>query len=167
MRTFDFASGVNDLLTVGELESPDAASRELFERLFKAPIPDFPRHVVARYGADQALAGYVHFTPMADFYLCGGMGLDARLYRRMPAAHRERIGAAGGVAEIMLRASFANLRDRDAIFGYCGDARAMRVDLRAGFERLDHPYLIVHWTRRLPADVQAGRVAAAHALGPF
>ena len=58
-------------------------------------------------------------------------------------------------------------REKRGLFGYCGDTKAMNVDLRAGFERTDHPYLIVRWQQPLSAEAMRAQLQAAKALGPF
>jgi hypothetical protein len=170
-RVLAFASTVADVLSIAEVDDAAPCAGELFERAFRATIPDYPRHYIAQYRptADHAapVVGYVHFTPYEDVYLCGGMVIDARAYRTMRTQDRDRIGAAGGITEIMLRACFADLTDRPAIFGYCGDTKAMRVDLRAGFVPTLHPYLIVHWKHALTETAQQALIARAHAIGPF
>ena len=100
-------------------------------------------------------------------YLCGGLCIDARSYRRVDQSSRDRIAAAGGIAEILLRECFADLTDRDVIFGHCGDAKAKRVTLRAGFETTQHQYLIVHWKRDLTHERRQALIAVADAIGPF
>jgi hypothetical protein len=168
MKSLRVQDSIRDLVHVEEQAIPDQAAAALFRRLFNAEIPDFPRHFVARLLApERPVIGYVHFTPMPDMYLCGGMCLDARAYRHMSAEHRKRIGECGGIAEIMLRACFAELSDKPAIFGYCGDTKAMRVDLRAGFEPTAHTHLIVHWTASGDSSLHAGLIEQAAQLGPF
>ena len=141
----------------------------LFERLFGDPLPDFPRHFVLRYvggGAPVPLA-YAHFTPWEGSYLGGGMAFDERAYRRLPAAHRARIRAAGGVTEFLLRRIRAMLADGIALFGHVGEPRAERVDLRAGYERTAHPHVIVCWQHELPPAERAALVERVATLGPF
>jgi hypothetical protein len=168
MRVLDYQSGIADILQISEVPALDDACKDLFRRLFNAPAPDTPRHFVAHYGPSfDIVAGYVHFTPFDDVYLGGGMGLDARLYRQMSKEHRQRISDAGGIIEVLLRASFIELADKDAVFGYCGDTKAMRVDLRAGFVPTEYPHLIVFWPRTLTRDRQAELIGKAHAVGPF
>ena len=159
---------ISDLLEIVEIDDAESFAGDLFKRLFNASIPDFPRHYIATYLADTTMvAGYVHFTKAAEIYLCGGLCIDARLYRQMPATLRTRVGSDGGIAEVMLRECFSDLNDRDAIFGYCGDLKSMKVCLRAGFLPTQHPFLIVHWKKTLTVDRKNQLIAKAHAVGLF
>lgn len=152
-----------------EVDDVEAAAGELFRHSFRGAPPDFPRHYIARATIDRAwrTIGYVHMTSTDDVYLCGGMCMDERVYRRLPAARRATLKAIGGVAEQMLRHVFADCSDARAIFGYVGDRRAERVDLRAGFRHTAHKHLIVYWPRPLPESEQQALIAKVAALGPF
>jgi hypothetical protein len=59
------------------------------------------------------------------------------------------------------------LTDCVAWFGYCGDAKALRVDLRVGYEQLDHPYLIVKWMQPLDATARKKWIDDVLCIGPF
>ena len=170
-RVLTYSCAVSDLLEVIEMVAPPAPAAVLFRKSFNAEIPQFPHHMLVRYiggnHEEPPIVGYVHFTATKDFYLCGGMCIDATAYKRMATTHRTRIGEAGGITEIMLRACFHDLSDKPAIFGYCGDVRAMKVDLRAGFVPTQHPYLIVHWKHEISDSSKAELVAAAYAIGAF
>jgi hypothetical protein len=142
----------------------------LFRRRFGSDAPDYPRHFVA-FHADAPMRftplGYIHYSPFEDSWLCGGMVMDDRAYRRLPAHHRAAIRAAGGVAEIMLRDTFARLRDAPAIWGYVGDKLAEAVDRRVGFIDTGARHVMVVWNRELPDADKAERLAKVVALGPF
>lgn len=152
-----------------EVDDAEAAAGELFRRSFRGDPPDFPRHYVARAALDGSwpTIGYVHMTPTERIYLCGGMCIDERVYRRLPAERRATLKAIGGIAEHMLRYVFADCSDGLAIFGYVGDRRAERVDLRAGFRHTGHKHLIVYWPRPLPESGQRALIEQAAAIGPF
>jgi hypothetical protein len=164
------AVSAQDLLCVQEVAAADFFAGGLFRRKFRVPPPDFPMHFVSFYRAapsDVRVVGYVHYSEFEDGYLCGGLVIDDRLYRRMPSAHREAIRKDGGIAEHLLRASFARLGHAAAIWGYVGDSRAERVDERVGFRRTDHPYVMVCWMRDLPDADKRARIARVVALGAF
>jgi hypothetical protein len=164
------AFSAQDLLCVQEVAAADFFAGELFRRKFHVPPPDFPIHFVSFYRAapsDVRVIGYVHYSEFEDSYLCGGLVIDDRLYRRMPVAHREAIRKGGGIAEHLLRASFARLGHAAAIWGYVGDTRAERVDARVGFRRTDHPYVMVCWMRDLSDADKSARLARVIALGAF
>jgi len=164
------AISAQDLLCVEEVSAADFLAGALFRRKFHVPPPDFPIHFVSFYRAapaDVSVIGYVHFSEFEDSYLCGGLVIDDRLYRRMPIAHREAIRNAGGIAEHLLRAGFARLAHAAAIWGYVGDTRAERVDERVGFRRTDHPYVMVCWMRELSEADKRARLSRVIALGAF
>jgi hypothetical protein len=168
LRTLPNTHAVGDVINICEVDDAAPYAGELFHRSFRATIPDFPRHYIATYcGTTKQTVGYVHFTKTDDMYLCGGLCIDARYFRHMLQVERTRISDEGGIAEIMLRECFADLADCDAIFGHCGDTKAMRVCLRAGFVPTQYQYLIVHWKRPLTLERQQQLIEIANAVGAF
>jgi hypothetical protein len=166
----DEISSIDEIVCVEEVNDAEYFIGDLFRRRFHHDPPDYPKHYVAYYRAAAArfiAVGYVHHSMFEDVYLCGGMVIDDRAYRRIPAAHRKIIREAGGIAEKLLRDTFARLAHAPAIWGYVGDKQALEVDLRAGFIRTDHPHVIVRWNQELPEDQKAARLAHIIALGPF
>lgn len=161
---------LSDCLQIVEVEDASPFVGELFQRRFVAQVPDFPRHFVALYSDNQKhwqALGYVHQTEHKGSYLCGGLVMDNFLYRHVKAQHRQRIAQAGGVAELLLRRSFALLGDCDAIWGYVGDKQARKVDLRVGFEATEHPYLMVVWRRPFSTKKKAAMIQEFIQLGAF
>lgn len=158
-------------LDIREVADGGFQARELFRRHFGDEPPAIPHHVIAfERAADGAATPvcYVHFTPLGDLLLGGGACVDRRAMRRMTPVLREAIRAGGGLYRITLEWAVRHFAPtHKAIFGYCGDALAERVDLAAGFERTGHRHLLVHWTRDLDEAERARLVAQAHAIGPF
>lgn len=164
------AKSVSDIIRVEEIGDAEFYAGDLFRRRFRSDPPDYPKHYVAFYrqGRTRYLpVGYIHYSQFEDSYLCGGMVIDDRLYRRIPAPHRKLIKGAGGIAEIMLRETFARLSHAAAIWGYVGDKQAEEVDLRAGFRHTHHPYIMVVWNRDLAEAEKAARLERVIALGHF
>lgn len=164
------AASVSDIVHVDEVGDAEFYAGDLFRRRFGHAPPAFPSHYVAFYRASRSSywpAGYVHYAAFEDMYMCGGMVVDDRLYRRIPTEHRALIRNAGGIAEIMLRDTFARLRHAPAIWGYVGDKQAEAVDLRAGFVHTHHPHVMVVWNRALPEVEKAALIERVIALGPF
>lgn len=164
------ATSVRDIIRVEETGDAEFYAGDLFRRRFGGDPPDYPRHYVAFYREGRARylpVGYIHYSPFEDSYLCGGMVIDDRLYRRIAAPHRKLIREAGGIAEIMLRETFARLARAPAIWGYVGDKQAEEVDVRAGFRHTHHPHVMVVWNRDLPEAERAARLERVIALGPF
>jgi hypothetical protein len=164
------AGSIEDILRVEETTTAEFFAGDLFRRRFGGAPPDYPRHFVAFYRAGRSVywpIGYVHYTAFEDSFLCGGMVMDDRLYRRVPGAHRQLIKQVGGVAERLLRETFARLADAPAIWGYVGDRQAEAVDVRVGFRHTRHPHVMVVWKRELPDSEKEARLDRVVALGPF
>lgn len=171
-------------LAIAGMKDATAVATDLFRRCFGQPfptprddvglaIPTPPEHwfqYVARYrwpGGEEETVGFVNFIRFEDVYLEGGMCVDESFYRRMPREHFRACRARGGIAQMMMAAAAADLDDADAWFGYCGDAKALAVDLRAGYERTRHPKLIVKWFRALPQERREALIERIAAIGPF
>jgi hypothetical protein len=161
---------ISEVLKIEEVSDAAFFIGDLFRRRFRCEAPTFPRHYVAFYRESSARyvpVGYVHYTQFEDSYLCGGLVIDERLYRHIPLQDRRVIRQAGGIAEVMLRDTLARLREAVAIWGYVGDKQAEAVDVRAGFRRTTHSYLMVVWNRDVPEDERDARLVRISALGPF
>ncbi len=145
-----------------------SAIGDLFERSFNSSPPTFPIHFICSLIHHEAsvVLGYVHHTRESRYYLGGGMCVDSRAYRRLEAPMRQAIQDLGGIAHWMLDRSCNFLNDREAVFGYVGDRRALNVDLRTNFQTTRHPRLIVRWLGDIPPDADA-LIDEVHALGPF
>jgi len=164
------AKSIDDIVHVDEVGDAEFYAGDLFRRRFRSDPPGYPRHYVAFYREGRTRyrpAGYIHYSAFEDTFLCGGMVIDDRVYRRIPAAHRAIIKSAGGIAELMLRETFARLSAAPAIWGYVGDKQAEEVDVRAGFRHTHHPHVMVVWNRELPEAEKAARIERVIALGPF
>ncbi len=164
------ARAVQDILRVEETTDAEFYAGDLFRRRFGSDPPDYPKHYVALYRQGRSgylSVGYIHYTAFEDSYLCGGMVIDDRLYRRIPAPHRRLIRDAGGIAEIMLRETFARLAHSPAIWGHVGDKQAEEVNLRVGFVHTHHPHVMVVWNADLAAEERGTRLERVIALGPF
>lgn len=157
-------------IDVVEVEDAREPAGALFEKAFDAPIPEQPRHFLLRAHTGDAAPvtlGYVHFTRVDDFYLGGGMCVDSRAIRRLPATLRKALAEQGGAAFSMLSRAVDELTDCDAVFGHVGHRLAYRIDLAVGFEPTRYPHLIVYWKRALDAAAQERTVEAANRQGPF
>lgn len=157
---------------------------DLFEECFRAPfplprencglpIPTPPenwRQYVALYthpdGTEETV-GFCNWIRLHDTYLEGGMCVKPGIYRRMSREHFLACRQLGGIAQMMMEKAAAELNDCAAWFGYCGDAKALAVDLRVGYVRTHHPYLIVKWFKAMPADEQRKLIDSIARIGPF
>lgn len=161
---------LDEFFEVVEVDDGRATAGQLFQRRYRQEAPDFPHHIVGFWKAADGRYPlcYIHFTPQDDILLGGGACTDDRLLRRLPADQRAALRAAGGVYRYTLAQSVQLFADRyPAIFGYCGDALAERVDRAVGFQPTGHQHLLVYFTRPVDLASRARLIAQAHAVGPF
>jgi hypothetical protein len=155
---------------VAILEVGDAArsAGTLFQRIFSATIPDFPRHFIlvpADAPAAPALA-YVHYTQCGDGWLAGGLVADSMRLRRLDRGTLEAVRREGGFSEWLMRATCAALHGA-AVFALIGDRRSEAVNVRVGFEKTAHPHLFVLW-KGAPSPRERERlIARVVAVGTF
>jgi hypothetical protein len=158
------------IIRVEEVANAEFYIGDLFRRRFRSDPPDYPRHFIGVYrGESRTLlpVGYVHYSPFDDAWLCGGLVIDERAYRTLPKGHRNAIRDAGGLAELMLRETFARLRQAPAIWGYVGDKQSEVVCLRAGFRHTSARHVMVVWNADLSKQEEELRLARVVAIGPF
>jgi hypothetical protein len=162
---------IDDFINVQETQDVPDVAELLFQRKYQRSVPEFPHHVVAFHRADEGVLRpvcYVHFTDCGDILLGGGACTDERVLRQMTWTERESLRAAGGIYRHALQWSVRHFAPRfSAIFGYCGDALAERVDRAVGFESTSHDHLLVYWTGDADAKRRRQMIAKAHAFGAF
>lgn len=162
---------IDAVLEMAEIDDGKVLADALFQHRYGSDAPDFPCHVFAfaRNGRERGpLLCYIHFTPQGDFLLGGGACVDNRALRLMPRESRDAIRAVGGLYRHALAWSVRHFSDRyQAIFGYCGDALAERVDLDVGFQKTRHENLLVHFSEAVSNADQERLIEQAHAVGPF
>jgi hypothetical protein len=137
------------------------------------PIPTPPeawRQYVAVYtwpdGTEETV-GFCNWIKHGEVYLEGGMCVRKSFYRRLPRDHFRECKARGGVAQMMMEAAARELSDCVAWFGYCGDAMALAVDLRAGYEPTSRTHLIAKWFAPATPAKREELVEAVARIGPF
>ncbi len=163
---------LSENIRINLLEVADAEplAGDLFQKSFKAVIPDFPKHFVltANFKAGKQLTlGYVHFTKHQNMYLGGGMCVNTQALRKLPKPLRNQLNQQGGVAYTMLSEAVKQLDDCDAVFGYVGHKGAYKIDLAVGFEQTKYQHLIVYWKKPLNAELQHKTTEEANKVGPF
>lgn len=161
---------LEQFIAVETCDDVPAAAQALFRRKYGRDIPDFPHHVVAYLRDSDALQTlcYVHFTDCGDILLGGGACSDDRVMRRMSAAQRAAVRDAGGVYQYALSWSVRHFSARfAAIFGYCGDALAERVDRAVGFQSTPYDRLLVYFTREVEPHRRRQMIEKAHSFGAF
>jgi len=162
---------IDDFIIISEVNNGYAFSEPLFQKKYRASVPDFPHHIVAFYRHNDkrfSPACYVHFTDAGEILLGGGACVDDNILRHMSLSERKALRVVGGLYQHTLNHAVRYFAPRySAIFGYCGDIRAERADLAVGFVKTQHPHLLVYWTRHLSQDECERLIAKAHAVGPF
>ena len=162
---------LESVLELAEVDDGKALADRLFRHRYGADAPDFPYHVLA-FARDGSRRGellcYIHFTAQGDLLLGGGACVDNRALRRLPRESRDAIRKAGGLYRTALAWSVRHFSPRyKAIFGYCGDVLAERVDLDVGFRKTAHEHLLVHFSDNVEPHDRERLIAQAHAVGPF
>lgn len=161
----------NPELRVIEVSNGRFFAGEIFSRKLGGTLPDYGRHLVAFYRHDPLRftpLGYLNILPHATVALVGGGSVDGRGFGDIPESSRREIRETGGVLYRLLRHAFTEMADDfEAFFGYCGDARAEEVDLKAGFRYTRHPKLLANFHRSLEASRRDQLVDEIFALGPF
>lgn len=159
--------------SVREVEDAEPLVGALFRRRFHTDtFPAEPRHFVAfarQADGSELTLGYVHYAHWQGCELCGGLVVDERHYRRLPAAARATINAVGGIAEQLLRQSFAALPDTTkAIWGRIGDRQSELVCRRVGFVSTEAEYIFVVWrSAEFSGSDKQDLVDQVAAIGPF
>jgi hypothetical protein len=152
---------------VVERRALEQGERDLFERSFGTQPPDFPWHFVAIHTASGKVCGYVHYTEHSPgIYLCGGLCVDARIYRQISRAERDAIAAKGSISRWLSDVSIHRLPAKRAVFAFTGNLRSRNDAIALGFVSAVPPHLWVQWhttdaptRRRLQEEVQG--------IGPF
>lgn len=111
--------------------------------------------------------GFVNYIRYGSVYLAGGLCVKRNFYHRLPREHFQQCRALGGVAQLLLETVADDRRDAEALFGYVGDAKSMRVSTRAGYALVRAPYLIAKWPRDLPQQRRAELIDRVASIGPF
>jgi hypothetical protein len=168
---FALPSPLRDFLCIVETSAGGFFVRDLFRRKFGHVPPDFGHHIVIFYrtsGPAFHVASYLHLWTTGSIGLIGGGCTDGRTMRLMSDDERRAVVDAGGLLLQTLRYTFDRFGPGlDAFFGHCGDARALAVDLEAGFQRTDDPNLLVRWNAALDAARRESLFQQAIALGAF
>jgi hypothetical protein len=177
-------TALDDSLRIFDAGNAERYAAELFRECFHAPFPvprdgcglSIPtppqnwRQYVAVYrwpdGREETV-GFCNWIRHGDVYLEGGMCVRENVYRRMPREHFRAVRERGGIAQMMMETASRELNDAVAWFGHCGDAKAMAVDLRAGYMPTHRKHVIVKWFREIPREQQDRLIDSIAAIGPF
>lgn len=163
-------SDLDPYIRVEIVEDGQRLAESMFQYRYKQSAPDFPLHILTfcRMPSGEWLpVAYMHATDAGDHLLGGGACVDDRILRKLDIETRQAISAAGGLYLHAVRWCLTNLVSYKAIFGYCGNRLAERIDLAAGFIRTPHQHLLVYFTRALPEEEKDRLIEAARLVGPF
>lgn len=154
------------------IEVDDAApyAGPLFQRIFKQPIPDFPRHFVLLYqppGEDIRTLGYVHHMIFDTGYLAGGLVVDGNEFRKLDKRTQDELMKRGGMGQWVMSESCRMLQPCDGFYAYIGDDKSRDVNARIGYKLVHPPYLYVFASQGVPAERLDALTAKVVALGPF
>ncbi len=136
---------------------------------FDIAIDDWYQYVALYKWPDgtEECVGFCNWIKYKDVYLEGGLAVQKSFYRRLDKVTFQQISRYGGLAQIIMEVAVTELTDCVAWFGYCGDAKALQVDMRVGFIKTDHPYLIVRWVKSVLESEQTQLIDEIKSLGPF
>lgn len=175
---------LDEALQIREMADAASVAGELFKECFRLPFPvprdncglsiptppaNWHQYVATYTWPDRKVevVGFCNWIRYSDVYLEGGMCVLPTFYRRLPREQYRECSRRGGLAQMMMLAASQNLNDCKAWFGFCGDAKALAVDLRFGYELTRHNMLIVKWFAPLSEAEKADLVESIAAIGPF
>lgn len=154
-----------------QVESGAFFADEMFRRAFDHDLPDWGHHLVLFYRKSPTHfipLTYLNFAPHENVILVGGGVTNGRAFEHVEPTHARKLREMGGGLYLMLRYGFEKFADEcDAYFGHAGDARALEVDLQAGFERTRHAYLLANFHKPLPEAYKEELIEKVNALGAF
>lgn len=157
-------------LRVMEVQDAAPYAGALFARVFKHPIPDFPRHFVLVFqppGEETRTLGYVHHMAFESGYLAGGLVVDGNEFRKLTKQTQDELMKRGGMAQWVMAESCQRLQPCDAFYAYIGDDKSRDVNVRIGYRLVHAPYLYVFPSKKVSEERLAALTAKVVALGPF
>lgn len=158
-------------IVISEVDTAKGFAEHIFQRKYGSSAPDIPRHFVAFYrSGDGCLTPttYLHAWKFGKCYMVGGACTDGGAIRKFHPEHQAIIAQSPGIFYFTLRYLFKKLElDCTAFFGYCGDQRALEVDLEAGFRLTSVDKVLIHTPRRLPKLYEWLLMRSVAKLGPF
>ena len=162
---------IDEFISVSEVDDGPALAGALFEKAYRAKLPEFPHHIVAFYqraGGERVPVSYVHFTDCGDIFLAGGAATDGAVLRSMTLEQQIALRGYGGLMLATLRHGFALYAPRcEAVFTCCGDARALETTPKVGFVETEVQYLLVNWLQTTDPKRRREMLAKAKNFMPF
>jgi hypothetical protein len=143
---------------------------ELFQRVFAAKPPDFPRHFVCFLNEGEGrlrVAGYAHFSRFESVWLGGGLVVDKSIYATVTKEELVGVGPNGSIGEFTVADSIRQLGDDSPVLAYIGDPRSITVNLNAGYVETHVPKIYACWKRRFAPEVERAICERVSRLAPF
>lgn len=146
-----------DYFSISEVTDGKFFGQEILKRKLAVNVQDFGRHVIAFYKHTPkhiTPLGYQHIAEYETVALLGGGSVDGLSFKDIPEDVCIDLRQRGGVLYMLLTYVFREYADSyEAFFGFCGDARAEAIDLRAGFKHTGLPMLLAKYRE----DISEGR----------
>lgn len=163
---------LDEFFRVAEVCEAEFFVGDLFRRRFATDsFPGSPKHFIAFYknhdGSFLPL-GYVHYEMWNQQAMAGGLVIDDRIWRLLPVFERGLIREQGGVAELLMTRSIAQLPSQTkAVWAYIGDKLSAKVNFRVGFRPTEEQYIWVIWQQDLSQDEKQSWIEQIVEYGPF
>ncbi|NLY16458.1 MAG: hypothetical protein GXZ05_08770 [Gammaproteobacteria bacterium] len=166
------ARAFDDFFRVVELSEAEFFAGELFRRRFATnTFPCNPKHFVAFYKSRDGSClpmGYVHYEMWNQQAMAGGLVIDERAWRLLPALERSLIREHGGVAELLMKQSITQLPAHTlAVWAYIGDQLSEKVNFRVGFRATGEQYIWALWKQELSLSEKDAWLKQVVEYGPF
>ena len=142
----------------------------LFQRVFGASPPDYPRHFVCLLdegGGRLRVAGYAHFSRFEGAWLGGGLVVDKAVYAAVTKEELAAVGSRGSIGEYTVSESIRQLGDDSPVFAYIGDSRSIKVNLDAGYVETHIPKIYAFWKRRYGPEVEHAICERVSRIAPW
>lgn len=170
-QSFSIDPRLADFVVITEVAEADRLAAPILKKKYDVDVPGHGHHVLA-FVSDEAGGWlpvfYVNYLPHRNAMLIGGACTDGDVLRRLPEVRQSAIREADGLMLQAVRYAEARFADVSVgTFGHCGDERSWSILERCGYQRLDHPYLIVRWNRELPEKPRRELIESVRALGEF
>lgn len=145
-----------EYFTISEVTDGMFFGQEILKRKLAVNVQDFGRHVIAFYKHNPkhiTPLGYQHIAEYETVALLGGGSVDGLSFKDIPEEVCDDLRRKGGVLYLLLTHVFREYADLyEAFFGFCGDARAEQIDLRAGFNYTGIPMLLAKYREGISED---------------
>ncbi len=166
----EFNSDLFSFITPVVVDNGKFFINDMFQRKYRQNAPDVTNHLIAFYNTNNVFlpVSYLSFLPHDNVLLVGGGMTDGRAIRQMSSDEQETIANNDGILYFMLKYGFEYFGSQcEAFFGYVNDPRAYKIDIKAGFEQTQYPYLVAHYHTPTSRQCKDSLEKKIHDIGPF